>query len=94
MRIKGDGFGRLPTTATNQLKPGTRVELAAASSAFIGDTFVAGNIDSRNFARVVPKGRQSVNTGNSYFFRHTITYNARTGDIYLSDPPRKRIEND
>lgn len=90
MRIKGDGFGRIPTTAANQLKPGTRVDLSAGSSAFVGDTFLAGNTDSRNFARVIAKGKPSVNTGNAYFFRHTVSYNALTGDIYLSTPPRKR----
>ena len=94
MRIKGDAFSRLPVTGTDQLRPGTRVELAAASSAFIGDTFVAGDTDSRNFARVVPKGKPGINTGNSYFFRHTISYNALTGDIYLSNPLLERIENE
>jgi hypothetical protein len=94
MRIKGEEFARLPMTASNQLKPGTRVALSAGSSAFIGDTFLAGNVDSRNFARVIPKGKASINTGNSYFFRYTVTYNALTGDIYLSDPSRKGNDND
>ncbi len=94
MRIKGDEFSRIPMTSSNQLRPGTRVELSASSSAFIGDMFLAGNTDSRNFARVAPKGKPSINTGNTYFFRHTVIYNALTGDIYLSAPPKKRIDND
>lgn len=94
MRIKGDAFSRLPVTVTNQLRPGTRVDLSAASSAFIGDTFLAGNSDSRNFARVEPTGKPSVNTGNSFFFRYTVTYNALTGDIYVSEPPMKRNDDD
>lgn len=90
MRIRGRAFDRLPVTDTDQLKPGTRVELAVASSAFIGDTFIAGDNGSQNLARVLPSGRASVNTGNTYFFRYKVTYNALTGDIYLSEPPTQR----
>jgi hypothetical protein len=94
MRISGRAFDRLPTTATDQLSPGTRVALSAASAAFVGDMFRAGDVESRNFARVIPKGTSSVNTGNSYFFRYTVTYNTSTGDIYLSHPQRKAATND
>jgi hypothetical protein len=83
-------FSSLPTAARKQLRPGTRVGLAAGSSAFTADTFRAGNTASRNLARVTPSGKPTINTGNSFYFEYTVTYNVATGDIYLSKPPRKR----
>jgi hypothetical protein len=94
MRVKGQDFARVPKTKSDQLKPGTRIQLSASSSAFIGDAFTAGNTESRNFARVISKGKSSVNTGNSYFFRYVVTYNALIGDIYLSTPDKTRINDD
>lgn len=90
MRVKGRMFSSLPTAAGKQLRPGTRVGLAAGSSAFTADTFRAGNTASRNLARVTPSGKPTINTGNSFYFEYTVTYNVATGDIYLSKPPRKR----
>lgn len=90
MRVKGRMFSSLPTAAGNQLRPGTRVGLAAGSSAFTADTFRAGNSASRNLARVTPSGESTINTGNSFYFEYTVTYNVSTGDLYLSKPPRKR----
>lgn len=90
MRIKGRAFSTLPKATGKQLRLGTRVGLAAGSSAFIGDTFTAGNQASKNLARVTPQGKATINTGNSFYFEYTVTYNVATGDIYLSKPPRKR----
>lgn len=90
MRIKGREFSSVPQTARGQLRPGTRVSLAAGSSSFKGDTLVAGNTYSKNFARVFASGKPEINTGNSYYFEYTVTYNVATGDLYLSKPPRKR----
>ncbi len=89
MRIKGRDFSSLPT-AGKQLRPGTRVGLAAGSSAFTADTFTAGNAASQNLIRVMSTGRPTINTGNSFYFEYTVTYNVSTGDLYLSKPPRKR----
>lgn len=90
MRIKGRIFSSLPRGTGKQLRSGTRVGLAAGSSAFTGDTFTAGKRASRNLARVTPKGKATINTGNSFYFEYTVTYNVSTGDLYLSKPPRKR----
>lgn len=90
MRVKGREFSGLPTTGASQLKSGTQVGLAAGSSAFIADTFVAGSTASLNLVRVVPRGKAGINTGNAPYFEYTVTYNVVTGDIYLSKPARKR----
>ncbi|MDP1876327.1 MAG: hypothetical protein Q8M17_02045 [Actinomycetota bacterium] len=89
MRIKGTIFSRLPTAKSGLLRLGTRVRLAAGSSAFIGHRFVAGRSGSQNLARVFPRGRAGINTGNSFYFDYTVTYDVATGDIYLSEPARK-----
>jgi hypothetical protein len=45
---------------------------------------VSGNRASRNYVRVLPKGIGVVNTGNSFYFDYTVTYNVVIGRIYLS----------
>lgn len=90
MRIKGREFSGLPPTPEGKLKSGTRVGLAAGSSAFVADTFSAGTTASKNLVRVTPSGTATINTGNSFYFEYTVTYNVLTGDLYLSKPPRKR----
>ncbi|MGI9137046.1 MAG: hypothetical protein ACR2JS_08340 [Candidatus Nanopelagicales bacterium] len=85
MRVKGRNFSRVPQTATHQLRPGTRVRLAADTSAFYGHDFIAGNQDSRNFARVITTGSPAVNTGNSFYFDYTVTYDLALGTISLSN---------
>jgi hypothetical protein len=93
MRIKGREFSRLPKTpvgSVKELRSGTQVSLAAGSSAFSGAEFVAGKTASRNLARITATGSSTINTGNSFYFDYTVTYNVVTGDIYLTKPPRKR----
>jgi hypothetical protein len=89
MRIKGREFSRLPKAAVGsikELRPGTRVALAAGNSAFTGAEFVAGRAASRNLARITATGSPTINTGNSFYFDYTVTYNVVTGDIYLTKP--------
>lgn len=85
MRVAGRNFWRVPKTSTNLLRPGTRVKLAAGSSAFYGHDFKAGTQGSRNLARVLPKGNPTVNTGNSFYFDYTLTYDQVLGTISLSN---------
>jgi hypothetical protein len=84
MRILGRQFWRVPETPTHELRPGTRVKLAARTSAFYGHVFIAGNKGSRNLARVINVGRGTVNTGNSFYFDYTVTYDQVFGTISLS----------
>jgi hypothetical protein len=93
MRIKGREFSRLPKTAVGSIKDlrtGTRVALAAGNSAFTGAEFVAGRSASQNLARITATGSSTINTGNSFYFDYTVTYNVVTGDIYLTKPLQKR----
>lgn len=84
MRVKGRVFARLPQGANGLLRQGTRVEFAAPGSAYVGHRFVSGDQASRNYVRVLPKGAGVVNTGNSFYFDYTVTYNVALGKIYLS----------
>ena len=85
MRVKGRVFKGLPQGNTGLLKSGTRVELAAPGSAFVAHKFVSGNQESRNFVRVIPAGVGTINTGNSFYFDYTVTYNVAIGYIYFSN---------
>ncbi len=85
MRVIGRNFWRVPKTPTDLLRSGTRVKFAAGSSAFYGHEFIAGRQGSRNLARVITKGSPSVNTGNSFYFDYTLTYDQVLGTISLSD---------
>ena len=85
MRVKGLVFKRLPQGANGLLKTGTRVELAAPGSAFVAHKFVSGHQASRNYVRVVPAGVGGINTGNSFYFDYTVTYNIAIGHIYFSN---------
>lgn len=85
MRVVGRNFWRVPKTPTDLLRSGTRVKFAAGSSAFYGHEFIAGRQGSRNLARVITKGSPSVNTGNSFYFDYTLTYDQVLGTISLSD---------
>ena len=85
MRVKGLVFKRLPQGKTGLLKAGTRVELAAPGSAFVAHKFVSGNQASRNYVRVIPAGVGTINTGNSFYFDYTVTYNVAIGHIYFSN---------
>jgi hypothetical protein len=91
MRVKGKQFARVPQTSMNLVRPGTRVSLAAGSSAFVGHRFVAGDTGSRDLIRVIPNGRPGINTGNSFYFDYTVAYDVATGDIYVFTPSRKGI---
>lgn len=84
MRVVGRNFWRVPKTATNTLRPGTRVKFAEAGSAFYGHDFIAGTQGSRNLTRVFTKGSPTVNTGNSFYFDYTLTYDQVLGTISLS----------
>jgi hypothetical protein len=87
--IKGREFSRIPQNSEGELRSGTRVTLAARGNAYIGARFTAGKEGSRNLARVTPSGRSEINTGNSFYFSHVVTYNVTTGDIYLHEPTQK-----
>ncbi len=89
MRVKGAQFSRVPQTPTNLVRPGTPVRLSAGSSAYVGQRFPAGDTGSRNLVRVLPRGKATINTGNSFYFDFTVTYDVVTGDLSLSDPSRK-----
>lgn len=89
MRVKGRQFSRVPQSATGLVKAGTPVRLSAGSSAFFGHRFVAGDTGSRNLVRVIPRGRATINTGNSIYFEFTVSYDVVTGSLHLSDPSRK-----
>jgi len=90
MRIKGRQFDRLALTPSQSLRPGTQVRVAPSGNAFAPVVMRAGDQGSRNTTRVVPTGRAVINTGNSMFFDHRITYNALTGDIYVETPATER----
>ena len=85
MRVKGRVFKRLPQGANGLLRTGTRVEFAAQGSAFVAHKFVSGNQASRNLVRVIPAGVGTINTGNSFYFDYTVTYNVAIGHIYFSN---------
>lgn len=85
MRVKGLIFKRLPQGANGLLRTGTPVELAAPGSAFVAHKFVSGNQASRNYVRVIPAGVGTINTGNSFYFDYTVTYNVAIGHIYFSN---------
>ncbi len=88
MRIKGKSFSSLPQTKSHLLQPGTVVRLAAGSSAFTGHQFIAGHSGSRNLARVLSTGRSVINTGNSFFFDYTVSYDIALGKLALSTPAK------
>ncbi|MDO9486084.1 MAG: hypothetical protein Q7K25_08515 [Actinomycetota bacterium] len=85
MRIKGKSFSGLPKTDTDLLLPGTVVSLSAGTSAYVAHRFVAGHVGSRNLARVLSSGRSVINTGNSFFFDYTVSYDVALGKLALSD---------
>jgi hypothetical protein len=89
MRVTGREFSRVPTTTNGELRNGTRVTLAAQGNAYIGARFNAGKESSRNLVKVDPRGSSEINTGNSFYFSHVVTYNVTTGDIYLHEPAQK-----
>lgn len=89
IRVKGQEFSRIPTNSKGELREGTRVTLAAQGNAYIGVRFTAGKEGSLNLAKVYPTGRSEINTGNTFFFSHVVTYNVTTGDIYLNEPVQK-----
>ncbi|MDP2288874.1 MAG: hypothetical protein Q8M73_09970 [Actinomycetota bacterium] len=84
MRIKGKSFASLPSVAGDLLRPGTVVTLAAGSSAYVAHRFVAGHLGSRNLARVLGSGRSVINTGNSFYFDYTVSYDIALGKLALS----------
>ena len=89
MRLRGAAFRGAPVTAQGYLRPGTRVSLAAPTSAFTGWTLAAGAGGSRNLVQVTKWPSSRVSTGNATFFDFTVSFNTVTGRIYLSDPIRK-----
>ena len=85
MRAKGIVFKRVPQGANGLVKEGTRVGFTAPGSSYIAHKFVSGKKASRNYVRVLPGGKGVVNTGNSFYFDYTVTYNVAIGQIYLSN---------
>jgi len=90
MRIKGLQFARLPQTASHRLRSGTPVALAAGNSAFVGHQFTAGSTGSRDLASVLPTRQATINTGNSFYFDYTVSYDVAQGVVSLYAPSRKR----
>lgn len=84
--ISGRGIS---TDARGNLRTGTRVGLAAPGSAYIGWSYLAGQRPSVNRTQILKHGKPSVIVGNMVFFDFTISYNAATGRLSLSDPTRK-----
>ena len=89
MRVIGRNFARVPHASTNLVRPGTRVKLAAGGSAYYGHEFIAGNTGSRNRVRLIPKGQATINTGNSFYFDYTLTYDLVVGTVSLHDSTLK-----
>lgn len=89
MRVKGSQFQRVPHDKQGWVRTGTRVEVAAEGAAFIGSTFRAGSTPSRNMVKVSGGRSALVNTGNSYYFDYTISYDTVVGRLSLSDPTGK-----
>ena len=83
MRVKGDEYAGLPVDKKGYLTTGTEVTLAAPGAAFVGHSFTAGSQASRNLVNVIPNGDPLVNTGNSFYFDYTLTYDLVTGRISL-----------
>ncbi len=89
LRAKGAVFARVPTQQGDLVRSGTPITMAASGSAFATWRFVAGTTPSRNVAKVLPKGRAGINTGNAPFFEYTVTYDIEQGLISLSTPPQR-----
>lgn len=89
MRPEGSVFKRVPLDSLKRVRTGTRVTLAAPGNAYTGHAFKAGREASRNLVRVISKGQAAVNSGNSFFFDYTVSYDLITGRIYFSNPARK-----
>ena len=86
MTIVGRRFANLPTDSKGVLKSGTPISVAAGSSASYGLHFVAGTTGSQNLTQVIARGKESINTGNTIFFDHTVTYDASVGKIFVATP--------
>lgn len=89
LRAKGAVFSRVPTQRGDLVRSGTPITMAASGSGFATWRFVAGTTPSRNVAKVLPKGRAGINTGNAPFFEYTVTYDIEQGLISLSTPPQR-----
>jgi hypothetical protein len=86
MRVTGSAFRNVPRTPAGAVRSGTPVSLAAAGSAFTAWRFPAGQTQSLDFVRMVPRGQGSINTGNAVFFQFTVTYDVELGRVGLSHP--------
>lgn len=89
MRLRGPAFRTAPTVSNGFLRPGTRVELSAPTSAHVGWSFPAGTRGSTNLVDVTRWPSSRVSTGDAAYFDFTVSFNTLTGKIYLSDPVRK-----
>jgi len=89
MRVIGSDFADLRTNRKGLLRVGTPVALAAPGAAFYGDSFIAKRQASNNLVKVIPRGDSLINTGNSFYFDYTLTYDLVTGRISVGDPVRK-----
>lgn len=89
MRVKGSAFRGVPQDRQGWVRSGTRVQVAAEGAAFVGSTFRAGSSPSRNKAKVIGSGSSLINTGNSYYFDYTISYDTVVGRLSLSAPTGK-----
>jgi len=85
MRVKGLVFKRMPQGVNGLLRTGTRVEFAAPGSAYVAHRFVSGDQASRNYVRVIPTGVGTINSGNSFYFDYTVSYNVAIGHVYFSN---------
>lgn len=88
-RLRGPIFARLPTSAAGNLRTGTQVALAAPGTAFIGFSYSAGSSASVNLTTVSPRGKTKVIIGNTLYFDNTVTYNTRSGRLFVGSPISK-----
>lgn len=84
--ISGPG---LQTDVSGDLRFATRVTLAAPGSAFTGWSYLSGRRASVDRTQVFKRGKPAVIAGNMVFFDFTVSYNAATGALALSNPTGK-----
>ncbi|MEY4136812.1 MAG: hypothetical protein RL205_940 [Actinomycetota bacterium] len=89
LRATGIAGRGLQTDVDGDLRYATRVSLAAPGSAFAGWSYLSGQRASVNRTQVFKHGKPAVIAGNMVFFDFTVSYNAATGRLSLSNPTRK-----
>lgn len=86
LTLAGPDFRRVPTDSNGVVRPGVRVRMSVAGSAFSVWTMVTGNRPSFDLTVASPKSPRLVNTGNNPFYDFTISYDMERGLVSLSTP--------